>query len=205
MKSTLRYLMLGLMITVLIAGCSKQPVQEINAAKASVDAAVAEGAEKYAPADAKKVNDALSAAMNEIKTQDGKFIKDYKKAKEMLTKVKSDAEALKSGLAAKKDDANKNAVFAGESAGAAINEIKSLLKKMPRAKGESDNRETAVKELDESLKEVKKLVAAEDYIEAIEKADLIKNKAAGLIIEMRKAIEKKPAKAVIMKKTARKK
>jgi hypothetical protein len=49
--------MISLIALFFIAGCSKQPLQEINGAKAAVDFVISEGAEKYLPADAKKLND----------------------------------------------------------------------------------------------------------------------------------------------------
>ncbi len=208
MKGVLRCFLFGLILTAMLGGCSKQPAQEINAAKAAVDAAVGEGAEKYAPADARQVNDALSAAMNEVKTQDVKFLKDYKKAKEMLARVKSDAEVLKAGLETKKDDAKKNAVAAGESAWTALNEAKALLKKAPKAKGATEDIDAVnneIKVLDDSLQEVQKLIAAEDYLTALEKADVVKNKTTEVIEKIRHITEKKtePKKTEI-KKTAKK-
>src|SRR5512139_1376921 len=116
MKGITGYFLFGFFVLFTLIACSKQPVQEINAAKSAVDSAMAEGAEKYSPAEAKKVNDALTEAMAEIKTQDGKFFKDYKKAGEMLAKVKTDSDNLKAGLAAKKEEARKKAIAAEESA-----------------------------------------------------------------------------------------
>jgi hypothetical protein len=212
MKGVYRYFLFGLILTAMLAGCSKQPALEINAAKAAVDAAVGEGAEKYAPADTRQVNDALSAAMNEVKTQDGKFLKDYKKAKEMLARVKLEADALKTGLAAKKDEAKKNAVAAGESAWTALNEAKALLKKAPKAKGAAEQIDAVIKAiqgLDDSLQEVQKLIASEDYLTAFEKAGVVKSKTAGVTEQIRNIADKKMAiqKTVTKKteKTTRKK
>jgi enoyl-[acyl-carrier protein] reductase I len=44
-------------IPFVITGCGKQPIEEMNAAKASIDSVVAEGAQKFAAEDAKKLND----------------------------------------------------------------------------------------------------------------------------------------------------
>lgn len=103
--------------------------QEINATKSVVDAVVAEGGE-YAPEETKKLNDDLTTAMKEVKSQDSKPFKNYSKAKEMLAKVKSDAETLKSGLAAKKEQAKQNAFAAQDAAKVAVGEAKALLAKI---------------------------------------------------------------------------
>jgi len=53
MKHSMRYIIISLIGIFLIAGCSRQPLQEINAAKTAVDSIISEGAEKYMPDDAK--------------------------------------------------------------------------------------------------------------------------------------------------------
>src|SRR3989337_496287 len=112
MNNTLKILALGVLTIFLLAGCGKQQTEEINAAKASVDAVIAEGAQKFAAEDAKNLNDSLQAAQDELKVQEGKTFKDYAKAKELFAKAKADADALKAGLPAKKEEAKKNAVAA---------------------------------------------------------------------------------------------
>ncbi len=203
----MRYLIVGLMAMFLFVGCAQQPTKEINDAKAAVDAVVAEGAEKYAQADAKKLNDDLAAAMSEIKAQDGKMMKNYSKAKEALAKVKADAEALKTGLAAKKEEAKQNAITAQGAAKTAINDAKALLAKAPKGKGSKADIEAMkadVKGLEESLPEVQKLVDTEDYSAAAEKANAIKDKASAVSDQIKQAMEKVGAKTET-KKEAKKK
>jgi uncharacterized phage infection (PIP) family protein YhgE len=114
-KSVFCYVVLGIIVMTFFVGCAKQPTEEINATKSTVNAVVAKGG-KYAPEETKKLNDDLTAAMNEVKSQDSKPLKDYSKAKGMLAKVKSDAETLYSGLAEKKEQAEPNAYAAKNAA-----------------------------------------------------------------------------------------
>lgn len=200
MRNKLHYLLFGLLLAFSIAGCSKQPVQEINAAKTAVDALTAEGAEKDLAADAKKINDALAAALSEIKVQDGKLFKDYKKAKELLVKVASDAGALKSSLAAKKEELKKSAVAAGEASWTALNEAKALLKKAPKKRKAVEGIESEIAALEESLQDVQKLITAEDYSAALNKAEAVKNKAAAVSDRIRQIKEKKQEKKKAAKK-----
>ena len=189
----MRYLILSMLVVFMFVGCSKQPTTEMNDAKAAVDAVIADGAEKYAQADAKKLNDDLAAAMGEIKAQDGKMMKNYSKPKEALAKVKADAEALKAGLAAKKEEAKQNAITSQSAAKAAIDEAKALLAKAPKGKGSKADLEAMkadLKGLDESAPEVQKLIDTEDYSAAIEKANAIKEKAAGVTEQVKQAMEK---------------
>lgn len=193
MKNTLKFLALIMVTIFLLVGCAKQPTEEINAAKASVDAVVAEGAQKFAAEDAKKLNDSMQAAQDEIKVQDGKTFKDYAKTKELLAKVKADAETLKAGLAAKKEEAKKNAAVAQEAAKASVAEAKTLLAKAPKGKGSKADIEALkadLKGIEDSLAEIKSANDSEDYNAAIEKSNAIKDKAAAISDQIKKAMEK---------------
>ena len=174
----------------------------MNDAKAAVDAVIAEGAEKYAQVDAQKLNDDLAAAMAEITTQEGKMMKNYSKAKEALVKVKADADTLKAGLPAKKEEAKQSAITSQTDAKTAIDDAKALLAKAPKGKGSKADIEAMkadLKGLDESLPEVQKLIDTEDYSAAIEKANAIKEKAAGVSDQINQAMEKVGAKAEVKK------
>ena len=193
MNNTLKFLALGVLTIFLLAGCGKQPTEEINAAKTSVDAVVAEGAQKFAPEDAKKLNDSMQAAQDEIKVQEGKTFKDFAKAKELLAKVKADAETLKAGLAAKKEEAKKNAAAAQEAAKASVADAKALLAKAPKGKGSKADIEALkadLKGIEDSLAEIKTANDAEDYNVAIEKSNAVKDKAAAISDQIKKAMEK---------------
>jgi hypothetical protein len=183
MKGVSSKFLAGLLMVFAFAACSKQPVQEIIAARAAVDAAIAEGAEKYSPAEARKVNDELAAAIAEANAQDSRFLKDYKKAKEMLAGVQSDAEALKAGLASKKREAKTQALAAWETAKSAVEEARSSLIKAARSRqgnGTLDALDADAKVLDENLLELRKLIDTEDYTTALEKAGAVKENAAAL-------------------------
>ena len=191
MKNTL--LALSMVTIFLLVGCAKLPTEEINAAKASVDAVVAEGAQKFAAEDAKKLNDSMQAAQDEIKVQDGKTFKDYAKTKELLAKVKADAETLKAGLAAKKEEAKKNAAVAQEAAKASVAEAKTLLAKAPKGKGSKADIEALkadLKGIEDSLAEIKTANDSEDYNVATEKSNAVKGKAAAISEQIKKAMEK---------------
>ena len=199
MKHSMRCIMISLIALFFIAGCSKQPLQEINAAKAAVDFVISEGAEKYLPDDAKKLNDDLNKAMDEVKAEDAKIIKNYSKAKEMLVNVKAEAEAINSKLPAKKEEAKKDAVAAIEAAKTAMDEAKALLAKGSTGKSPiaaNETISTEVKDLDDSFKELQIQVEREDYLTIASKAGEIRNKASELSI----LLKQPPAKTEKKKK-----
>jgi hypothetical protein len=193
MERKMGYFLLAITVVVMIAACSKPPAQELDTATASVKDLAAAGAEKYAPEDLKKLNDQVTAANDEIKAQEGKWFKSYDKAKEMLAKVKTDAETLKPTLAAKKEEAKKDATAAQEAAKAAVDEAKNLLAKAPvgkESRADIEAMKADVKGLEESLTEVQNLVTSEDYRTATDKAKAISEKAGGVSGQVKQAMEK---------------
>jgi Domain of unknown function (DUF4398) len=186
-------LAVGVLGALVLAGCGSQPAQEIQGAKAAVDAVVADGGEKFAPAETKAVAGALNAAMEEVKTQDGKFFKNYDKAKEMLAKAKSDAETLKTGLAAKKEQAKNEATANLSAASDAVKAAKAALAKAPKGKGAAADIEAMkgdVQGLEAALAAVQPLIDGQDYAAARDKAAGIKSKADEVSTAVSAAMEK---------------
>jgi len=183
MKTMLSFLACGVLSLVLLSACSKQPAKEISAAKAAVDTAMSEGAEKYAPEEAAKVNDELTAAMNEVNAQNGKFPKDYSHAREDLAKVKLDADSLRAGLSVKKEEARNRALLAQAGARTAVNEAAKLITKSSRTalqKADMPAMRADLKALEDALAEAQKLIDAEDFRAASDKAEKIRGRAADL-------------------------
>jgi hypothetical protein len=195
MKHLLNYFTYGLLVIFILAGCAKQPTEDIRAAQKAVEDAKAAGSAKYTPEDAKRLDDSLTAALNEIKAQDSKFAltRSYDKAKQMLAQVKADAEKVKAEIPAKKEEAKKNAVDAQEGAKAAVKEAKALLAKAPMGKGARADIAALkgdIKGLEDGLPEVQQLIDKEDYVVATDKAKAIKEKADGVSNQIKEAMQK---------------
>lgn len=103
----IKFIVLLVLATTFLIGCSKEPIQEINDANVTVGAVMAEGVEEYVSEAAKKLISAMVAAMYEVKTRDGKFFKDFDVARKILSEAKTDAEALKRVLFVKKAEMQK--------------------------------------------------------------------------------------------------
>lgn len=199
MKGVARYFTLGLVMLFILAGCAKQPTMEMDTAKKAVEEAKAVGSERYLPEDTKKVDDSLATALDEVNAQDKKFalFRNYEKAKQMLAQVKVDGEKLKADTVAKKEEAKKNALAGQEAAKATIEEAKALLAKAPMGKGAKADIEAMkgdIKGLEDSLPELQQLIDKEDYLTAIDKAKVIKDKADGVSSQVKAAMEKVKAK-----------
>ncbi len=192
MKSLVRVLVFGLVVAFLFTSCAKKPTMEMDEAKAAVEAVTKEG-QVYAKDELKAVSDALTAATDEVNAKSKKLFKGYGKAKEMLAKVKTDAEALKPVIAQRKEEAKNNAIADQAKAKAAIEEAKALVAKAPRGKGTRADIEAFkadLKACDDSLAEVQQAIDAENYFGAIEKATAITDKATGVSDQIKKAMEK---------------
>lgn len=196
MRKTWSVLAVGVLGALVLVGCSSPPAQETQAAKAAVDAVVADGGEKFAPAETKAATDALNAAMEEVKTQDGKFFKNYDKAKEMLAKAKTDAETLKTGLAAKKEQAKNEATANLTAASDAVKAAKAALTKAPKGKGAAADIEAMkgdVQGLEAALAGIQPLIDSQDFAAARDKAAGIKSKADEVSSAVSAAMEKMAA------------
>ncbi len=193
MKNAIKVIVLSVFVTSLFVSCAKQPTQEIDAAKAAIEAAVKEGANTYAAEELKAINDQLTAATDEINTQSKKFFKKYGPAKEMLAKIVADADALKATIPGKKEAAKNAALAAQQEAQAAIAEAKTLLEKAPKGKGTKADIEAMkadLKGLEDSFPQIQTAIDQEDYFGASNTAATIKEKAVAIADQVKAAIEK---------------
>jgi chromosome segregation ATPase len=177
----------------MFVGCASQPTQEIDAAKAAIEAATTEGANVYAADQLTALNDSLNAAIEEAKAQTGKLFKSNAEAKTKLAQIKSDAEALKATIPAKKEEAKNNAITVQTETKALVEEAKTLVASAPTAKDSQADIEAFKADLtalDEALLEVQKGIDAQDYIGATEKCKSIKEKATNITDQIKQAIEK---------------
>ncbi len=193
MKHFTKFLVLGIFAMSLFTSCAKQPTEQIEAVKAAIAAAQAEGADVYAPEELKKLNDSMQAAMDEIGTQSKKFFKKFGPAKEMLAAVVTEAEAVKAGIPAKKEAAKNAAVLAQTEAKAMLDEAKALLDKAPKGKGTKADIEAMKADLaglDTSFAEIQTAIDGQDYFGASGKAATIKEKAMAISDQVKAAMEK---------------
>lgn len=192
MKNMMRLTVMGIMVVFLLASCSK-PQQALDEAKAAIEAAESDGANLYAAEELKALKDSLETAMEEIDTQGKKFFKSYGGSKDMLAKIKADAEALKTSIPERKEKVKTEAVTMIEEAKAAVEEAKTYLEQAPRGKGtkaDIDAFTADLKGLEDSLAAVQETIDTQDYFGALDSAKTIKEKAASITDQIKQAIEK---------------
>lgn len=193
MKSTLKILALAVLVTFVFTSCAKQPTQLMDQAKAAIQAVETAKGNIYAKDELNKLKADLQAALDEVTAQSKKFFKKYGPAKEMLTKVVADADAVKAQIPARIDEAKKAAEAAINEAKTAYDNAKALLEKAPKGKGTKADIEAMKADLaglDTQMTEVQNAITAEDYFGAKDKAMAIKDKAAAVAEQVQKAIDK---------------
>ncbi len=180
-------------ITFVFSGCAKQPAQEIDAAKAAIQAVEDAQGALYAPDELKALRDEFQVAMDEINTQSKKFFKKFGGSKEKLTKIVSDAEAVSAIIPARIEESKAAAEVAMNEAKMAWDEAKALLEKAPRGKGTQADiaaYRADLAGLEEAAKEAMASFEGGDFPAAKDKADAIKEKATSISNEIKAAIEK---------------
>lgn len=198
MKGFKKNLVLVLAIAVVLSAC-KAPTQQINDVKAAIEDVTKAGADKYAADDLKKLNADLTATLDEVAAQEKKFFKKFGTAKEMLTKLAGDVEALKTALPAKIEAAKNAAIQLQGEAKTAIDQAKALLAKAPTGKGtkkDIDAMKEDLKGAETAFADIQKALDGKDYIAAANTAKSVKDKAVAISDQVKAAIEKVTGKKI---------
>jgi protein TonB len=120
MRTTVRFLAVTLALAITAAGCGAPPTADIDAAKAAVDKAVADGGGQYAAEAIRAAQDAQAALDAELAAQEAKWFKSYDKAKELAAAAKAAGEKAAADALAAKEQAE--AIAAKEKAEAEARE-----------------------------------------------------------------------------------
>jgi protein TonB len=108
---------IALGLALLVTGCAAPPAAEVDAAKASVDKAVTDGAGQYAAESLKVAQEARTALDAELTNQADKWFKSYARTKELAVAAKAAGDKAAAEAVAAREKAG--AVAAKEQADAA--------------------------------------------------------------------------------------
>lgn len=198
----MRKITFGLLMLVLVfavAGCAKPPEQDINAAKAAIEAAQQAGASDYAPESLNKANDLKAQLDAELKTQEEKFalFRSYKKATELAQQAKAAGETAATDAATKKEQVKAEAQTLINDAKTALTEAQDMLAKAPKGKGTQADIEAMKNDLTTAgtaLTDAETSFNGERYLDAKSKAEAVKNQIAGVKSAVEQAIAAKSGK-----------
>ncbi|MGD0783607.1 MAG: hypothetical protein ABSA30_12180, partial [Candidatus Aminicenantales bacterium] len=132
-------------------------------------------------------------AMDEIAAQDKKFFKKFGTAKEMLEKVKADAEAIKAALPGKIEAVKNEAVKLQGELRTAIDDVKEMMKKAPKGKGTDKDLAALKGDLEGAETEfagIQKSLDGQDYVGALNTAKSIQAKVIGVKDQIQAALDK---------------
>ena len=126
----------ALFLLALIAGCSKAPEAEMQAANQAIEAARTAEAEAYAPAAWRTAQDTLQAATAAKTEQDGKFalFRSYGKSKEMFVAAQQLANAASAASETEKEKVKQEVIGLLSQAKAGIDAATAALAKAPKGK-----------------------------------------------------------------------
>jgi hypothetical protein len=195
MKWSARLLVLVAMVGVL-AGCSKPPQVEMDAAKAKLDAARAAQADAYAPAEWQAAQDAMNAAEQEITAQNAKMAltRNYKQAKTLAMQADEAAARATQAAAEGKERMRGEADALIMQAAGAIESTNALMAKAPRGKESKAELELIAGDITAataSLEEARSAMAGTDYVTAKAKAQAVLDKMTQVSTELQTAIDKR--------------
>jgi len=179
-----------------IAGCSKPPEAEMQAAQTAIDAARTAEAEQYVPDVFRVSSDTLNAANAAKQEQDSKFalFRSYGKSKEMFIRAKALADNAATEAAAEKERVRVQVEGLITQAQAAINSASAALAKAPKGKGNKAEIELIKNDLaglGAQFEEAKNNYTAGKYLVARSKVEAVTQKANSIINEIGMAAAKK--------------
>ena len=188
----LRRILSGLVTIVLIfmlSSCGEVPQQDIDAAKAALDAAKEAQADLYLPDEYNAAKATLDRAMAMGKEEEEAMFSNYDEAIPVLKEAKSQEENLSSTVGAKKDEVKAEAEALLARVPEEVKTARTLWRKAPRGKGTREPLQMIKDEItatEASAAEVQPLIDSGDYLQARQKAQAIDSKLQSLQNELNK-------------------
>ena len=194
MKWTVRLMVLAALVGV-VAGCSKPPQMEMDAAKAKLDQAKSAQADAYAPAEWQAAQDAMNAAEQEVAAQNAKMalMRNYKQAKTLMARADSAAAQAQTAATEGKERMRGEADALITQASAAIDSTNAMMAKAPKGKETKADLELIQGDItaaQSTLEEAKTAMTQTDYITAKAKAQAVLDKTNQVQAELTAAMEK---------------
>jgi hypothetical protein len=184
------------MMLLLVAGCSKPPEAEMQAAQVAIDAARTAEAEQYSPASWRTAQDTLNAANAAKQEQDSKFalFRSYGASKDMFVRAQALAEKASADAAAEKERMRVEVEGMLGQAQAALDAANQALAKAPVGKGNKADIELIKNDLNGvglAFEDAKADFAAGKYISAKSKVEGVMSNVERITNEIATAAAKK--------------
>jgi hypothetical protein len=181
---------LVLLMALGLTACAKPPQQDIDAAKASVEAARNAEAGTYAADSLAAAEEAWRQVEAELAVQEEKFFKSYKKTSELVAAAKAAADKAAADAVAGKEAAKVEAEAALAAAQTAIDTASAAVAAAPKSKDRKADIEQMMGDLETlktSLADAQNQYNSGDYKGAKSSADRVANEAAAIEADVSQA------------------
>lgn len=184
--------LLGL-TTVLLTGCGKEPVAEIDAAKAAVEQAKTAGADVYVHESYVVLQDSLNGVMSTIESQKSKLFKNYSTAKEHLAGVTQFAGEVAQQAETRKEEMKVEVQNTIAEVKLLIQSNRQLILEAPKGKEGASTLiaiEGEVNAIEQLVADAGTMYDSGEYIATLDKAKVAKEKATAINTELSGVIAK---------------
>lgn len=187
-----KYALVALVVvaTLVLAGCSKLPQAELDAARAAMDSATTADAATYAPEALGLAQETMRQVDAEIAAQETKLFKSYEKTAELIAQAETQAEAAQQAAVAGKEQARQEATAALEAARKALTAAEAALAVMPASKDAKADLEAMTADLQVLrgiLAEAESAFQVEDYATARQSAEEVRSEAESMTADLSSA------------------
>ena len=193
MKNKLLAGLVTLGLITVLAGCSKMPKAEMDAAKAAIDQAKAAGADMYLPADFAAVQDSLNMITEKIEKQKSGLFHNFGNAKIQLDSLTVMAKRVQDNTEIRKNQVKQEIQATLADVKLLLEQNKVLLSEAPKGK-EGTAALQAIKAdistIESSVTEANAMLAKGDYLTTLDKVKATKEKATSINQELKDAIAK---------------
>lgn len=193
MKNKLFASLVTLGLISILAGCSKMPKTEIDAAKTAVAQAKASGADMYLPTDFAAVQDSLNMIIEKIEKQKSRLFHNFGDAKIQLDSLTVMAKRVQDNTEIRKNQVKQEIQVTLTDVKLLLEENKMLLSKAPKGK-EGTAALMAIKAdistLESAVTEANGMLSKGDYLTTLDKVKATKDKATSINQELKDAIAK---------------
>lgn len=185
--------------SMVMTGCAKPPVAEMDAAKGALTTAEGVEAATYADAELNEAKAAVAAAEAELATQQGKFAlgRNYDKAKELIAEAANKATAAQTAAIAGKEEAVQKAEASLSTLNSAIASIDAMVAHLQACPKKPKGFDadmlvigTQVDALKAEVAPVQQAISDGDYNGAVARAESVQVQAATLSTDLEGAAEK---------------
>ncbi len=180
-------------IAVLFSSCGKIPQAEIDAANAAIEAANTAGASVYVAEDFAALQDSMRAVNENVEAQNGKLFKNFDAVKAQLAVVSQMAADTKAKTETRKEEVKQEVAALQAEVATLVASNNELIAQAPKGKEGAAALEAIKGDnglIETSLTEVSDLVAAENFMAALDKAKAAKEKGDAINAELSEVIAK---------------